>query len=332
MQSLPCLSSQRLDTKTTIKRAPPGSIGSSTRSGWISEDTFVLFVEHLVQQTKCSPDLPLLLILDSLGAHISLKASDIAKTNCIVMLTIPPHTSHHLQPVDKSVYGPFKAYYNRALDGWMTSNPGKTASIYQIPGCVNDAFMSAMTLRNISSGFRSTGIFPYRDVLCDAEFELSMVSDGPNLEQQPATTGDAPVVSISLSAELPSPGPAHACASPSDTDSHPNHAGYVSPTEILPLPKSQQPRKRTNKKCVKTRILTDTPEKQAIRRSHEERKNKQKRQNRKNHQRARKAEEETRKLQWKPALMRVMLPSHLMTLLSMRAQTLKEVNQMSQIW
>ena len=83
------------------------------------------------------------------------------------------------------------------------------------------------------------------------------------------------MVSTSLSAELPSTGPAQACASPSDTDSHPNHAGYVSPTEILPLPKSQQPRK-PNQKSVKTRILTHTLEKQATERSHEERKNKQK--------------------------------------------------------
>lgn len=212
--------------------------------------------------------------LDNHEAHISLKALDIAKTNGIVMLTIPPHTSHRLQPLDKSVYGPFKTYYNRALDGWMRSNPSKTANIYQIPGCVNDAFMSAMTPRNISSGFRSTGIFPYnRDVFSDAEFEPSMVSDRPNLEQQPAAAGDAPMVSTSLSSELPSPGPAHACVSPSDTDLHRNH---VSPTEIVPLPKSQQPRKQTNRKRVKTRILTDTPEKLAIERAHEERKNKQK--------------------------------------------------------
>ncbi|XP_026019298.1 uncharacterized protein LOC113019676 [Astatotilapia calliptera] len=254
-----------------IAGAPPGSIGTTTRSGWISEDVFVVFLEHLVQQTKCSPDLPLLLIMDNHEAHISLKALDIAKTSGIVMLTIPPHTSHRLQPLDKCVYGPFKTYYNRALDGWMRSNPGKTASIYQIAGCVNDAFMSAMTPRNISSGFRATGIFPYnRDIFSDAEFEPSMVSDRPNLEQQPAAEGVAPVVSASLSAELPSPDPVHACGSRSD----PNHARYVSPTDILPLPKSQQPRKQTNRKRVKTRILTDTPEKQAIERAHEEKTNK----------------------------------------------------------
>ncbi|GAA6102673.1 uncharacterized protein LOC119782851 [Tachysurus ichikawai] len=40
-----------------ITRAPPGSIGSSTRSGWINEDTFAEFLEHLVQHTV--PSAPL---------------------------------------------------------------------------------------------------------------------------------------------------------------------------------------------------------------------------------------------------------------------------------
>lgn len=256
-----------------ITGAPPGSIGSSTRSGWINEDTFAEFLEHLVQHTKCSSDHPILLLLDNHEAHISLRALDLAKSKGIVMLTIPPHTSHCLQPLDKSVYGPFKTYYNRALDGWMRSNPGKTASIYHIPVCVNEAFMSAMTPRNICSGFRSTGIFPYnRDIFSDAEFEPSMVSDRPNHDMLSTSEEDQPMASTSTSAELPS----QACSSTCGTDSLLTSPGYVSPTEILPLPKSQQPRAQTKRKRVKTRILTDTPEKQAIEMEHEKRKNKNK--------------------------------------------------------
>lgn len=89
------------------------------------------------------------------------------------MLAIPPHRSHRLQPLDKSVYGTFKTYYIRAPGGWMRSNQGQTASIHHNPGCVNEAFMSAMTPQNSSSGFRSTGIFPYnRDIFSDAEFSI----------------------------------------------------------------------------------------------------------------------------------------------------------------
>ena len=83
-------------------------------------------------------------VLDDVEFHNSLRGFDIANRNGIVMLTIPPHTSHQLNPLDKNVYGPFKTYYNRALDGWMT----KKANICQFPGCVNEAFMLAIPPQN----------------------------------------------------------------------------------------------------------------------------------------------------------------------------------------
>jgi len=55
------------------------------------------------------------------GVHISLKVIDAPKANGIILLTIPPYTSHHLQLLDRSVYGPFKA----ANNGRLLSNPGK---------------------------------------------------------------------------------------------------------------------------------------------------------------------------------------------------------------
>ncbi|XP_049915579.1 uncharacterized protein LOC126399567 isoform X1 [Epinephelus moara] len=200
-----------------ITGAPPGSTGASTPSGWINEDTFAEFLECLVRYTNCSTDHPVLLILDEHQVAFSQKALDIAKRKGIVMLSTPAHTSHRLQPLHKSVFGPFQTYYNRALDGWLRSNPGKTASIYQIPGCVKEAFMSAMMPRNINTGFTSTGIFPYnRDIFSD-EFEPDVASDRPN-----------PVDSTSMSAELP----LHACAPPSGTDSSPHSIQTYTPCSI----------------------------------------------------------------------------------------------------
>ncbi|XP_036001785.1 jerky protein homolog-like [Fundulus heteroclitus] len=156
--------------------APPGAKGTATRTGWMNEDIWPEFLDHLIQHTNCTPDRPMLLILDNLKADISLKAIEMSKSNGIVLLTLPPHTSHRMQPLDVTVYGPFKTQYSRALDGWMRSNPGKTVSIYQTAGLVNEAFMSAVTPRNITSGFRSTGISPYnQDIFPDEAFAPSMM-------------------------------------------------------------------------------------------------------------------------------------------------------------
>ena len=53
--------------------------------------------------------------------------------------------------------------------------------------------------------------------------------------------------------------------------------GWASPTEVPPVFKSQKPRTQTDWKHVKTRVLTDRPEKQSTERAHEETENKQRR-------------------------------------------------------
>ena len=103
--------------------------------------------------------------------HISLNVMDTARSRGVILLTIPPHTSHRLQPLDRSVYGPLKTAYNRAIDVWLRSNPGKTVTIYEIPTLVNQTQMIAMTARNITAGFQATGIHPFnRDIFSETDF------------------------------------------------------------------------------------------------------------------------------------------------------------------
>ena len=169
-----------------IRGAPSGSIGCSSRSGWINEDLFYSFLEHMIQQTRCSNAHKILIIMDNHESHISLKSVDLAKENGIILLTIPPHTSHRLQPLDRAVYGPFKAAYNRAMDGWLRSNPGRVVTIYDIPALVKEAHMASMLPRNITSGFQNTGIYPYnRDIFSDADYAPAATTDRDMVPEQP---------------------------------------------------------------------------------------------------------------------------------------------------
>ena len=62
-----------------VRGGPPGSVGKANRSGWITEEIFLAYLEHLVQYTRCSTEHKLLLILDNHEAHISLKAIDFSE-------------------------------------------------------------------------------------------------------------------------------------------------------------------------------------------------------------------------------------------------------------
>ncbi|RXN03369.1 tigger transposable element-derived 6-like protein [Labeo rohita] len=119
-----------------IQSGPLGSAGSANASGWMQEEDFLSFLVHFVKHTKVSPERKVLLLLDNHSSHISVRTVDFCKGQGIVLLTFPPHCSHKLQPLDRSVFGPFKKMVNSASDDWMKGNPGKTMSIYDIPGIV----------------------------------------------------------------------------------------------------------------------------------------------------------------------------------------------------
>jgi len=172
----------RVNFKTHFLRgAPIDSAGSANKSGWMTEVTFATYMTHFVKHTRCSVQRPVILILDNHSSHIAINILNFAKENGITILSFPPHTTHKLQPLDRSVFGPFKRHYDAAFDSFMVANPGRPATIYDIPPLVKSAFEKAMTPANITSGFRTTGIMPFNsDIFGPDDFAPSSVSDRPN--------------------------------------------------------------------------------------------------------------------------------------------------------
>lgn len=163
-----------------ITNGPTGCCGSANPSGWMKETDFLKFMEHFVKHTRCSKEHPVLLLLDNHASHISLAIIDFCRDNGVVLVSFPPHCSHKLQPLDRSVYGPLKKYVNRECDGWMKSHPGKTMTIYDIPAILKEALPHACTPINIQKGFQVSGIWPFnRDVFGDDEFLPGYVTDRP---------------------------------------------------------------------------------------------------------------------------------------------------------
>ena len=108
---------------------PENSSGLAHNSGWMTKENFVITLKHFIKYSKVSKENPCLLLLDNHECHVNVEVISVAKEHGVHLLTLPPHCNHRLQPLDVSVYGPFKARYNAASSSWMTSNPGQT--LYQ---------------------------------------------------------------------------------------------------------------------------------------------------------------------------------------------------------
>ncbi|KAJ8950853.1 hypothetical protein NQ318_011149 [Aromia moschata] len=86
-----------------------------------------------------------------------------------------------MQPLDVAVYGPFKSRYKQAMNNWLTGNPGKPVTIYEVAEFVNPAFSESFTISNICKSFEKTGIYPFNsNIFTDDDFLPSSITDRPD--------------------------------------------------------------------------------------------------------------------------------------------------------
>jgi hypothetical protein len=88
----------------------------------------------------------------------NLAALNFAQENGIVLLQLPRHTTHHLQPLDVAFFGSLQACVIQAKEKFL--NMYKVHQIRQaiIPSLLTEAYGRAATVANAQSAFRATGI------------------------------------------------------------------------------------------------------------------------------------------------------------------------------
>ncbi|KAF2883105.1 hypothetical protein ILUMI_23077 [Ignelater luminosus] len=144
----------------------------------MTTSNFLKYMHHFAKHTKPTPSSPVLLLLDNHKSHISVSVLDFCKESGIVLLNFPPHCSHKLQPLDLTVYGPLKNYYNTAVTDCLVGNPDKTVIIYEIPKLAALAVPHAFKQQNIERGFEKSGIWPMNsNIFSDEDFLCSTVTD-----------------------------------------------------------------------------------------------------------------------------------------------------------
>lgn len=99
--------------------SPPGSKGFPSPSGWMDSNVFIQYMQHFIDAVQPSEQKPVLLICDGHNSYKSLALIELARAHHVTILTIPPHTSHKLQPLDVTFFGPLKTAINRQMDSWM---------------------------------------------------------------------------------------------------------------------------------------------------------------------------------------------------------------------
>ena len=231
-------------------------------SGWMDHERFLQTLKHLRERSYCSPENKILLIMDNAECHMSIHVVQYAIQNGIVIVTLPPHTTAKLQPLDVSVFGPFKSFMRALQNDFKLSNPHVPITEHVLPEMACKAWVQAATPANINSGFAATGIWPInRNIFPDDAFigaEVSERSPPPDVAELPdlnvsATPSSSGEPSPDYQPE-PQPGPSGigrlelALAE-----------GNPAPEQVKPFPKAPERSdgKRKQRPKVETCRLTD---------------------------------------------------------------------------
>lgn len=183
---------KRLKAELT-DRAPAGTLQLVSDSGFITSELFLRWLDHFQTFCKSSVEDPVLLVLDNHSSHVSLQAVMKCRGLGINMLSLPPHCSHKIQPLDKNFFGPLKSAYAEECDKWHVNNPGRPITMFQIAELFANAYSRIASIERAIKAFEICGIFPYNPhVFSEEEFAPATVTDQPFPNQNSSAENSNP--------------------------------------------------------------------------------------------------------------------------------------------
>jgi len=116
-----------------------------------------------------------ILVLDGYYSHTrNLEIITLARENHVDIICLPPHSSHKMQPLDKTFMGPLNTFYCQEIEKWLRSHPGRVVTVYQISEIFRNAYKRAATGEIVANEFRATGLFPCdKNIFRPYDFPLS---------------------------------------------------------------------------------------------------------------------------------------------------------------
>ncbi|XP_047130120.1 uncharacterized protein LOC124810024 [Hydra vulgaris] len=163
-----------------LDKTPIGSISGGSKNGWITTELFEIWFDHFLQAVQPqSRNQPVLLILDGHSSQKkNLSVIKKARHSNVIILSLPSHCTHKLQPLDVSFFKSLKIFYDQEVSTWLRHHPGCPVTELEVGELFGKAYGKAATVQNCQSGFKKCGIYPFdRNVFTEEDFAAAKATD-----------------------------------------------------------------------------------------------------------------------------------------------------------
>ena len=220
---------------------PDGACYTTSAKGWMEAPQFLdWFVTIFLPHTADVSNKPRILVFDGHASHLSLDLMEKAKENNVVMMRLPAHLTHLLQPLDRAVFRPVKAKWQSLLVKHARTHTGPVGK-KDFPAMLKALFNESFTIDTIKAGFRSTGLCPFNaaavvvperpqvGAIADTAPSATIASTASTSDPQPSTSDPQPQASTS--------DPQPSTSDPQPSTSQP----LQQPSRLLPPPQTPSP-------------------------------------------------------------------------------------------
>lgn len=222
--------------------APPGTVMKmNKKSAYITTELFMNWMtQHFIPRKPAGKNI---LVLDGHASHMnSADMLQVASDNDIIIVCLPSHTTHYLQPLDRVVFKPFKTYFKDACAKLVSTRRG-TGKITRddFGALLNSAWSRAATVQLATSAFRATGIYPLNmDAIPEHAYLLSCDQDAPraDMEIPNPEPPDLPVIRTPSTSPDPTPAAIQTLSTPPSAATNTSDVSF--PDEIYCQPSTSK--------------------------------------------------------------------------------------------
>lgn len=151
-----------------VQSIPAGWGVGRTNSGWMNSGAFYEYMTNVFYPwlVKENVELPVVVFVDGHRSHATYDTVEFCKDRGIILVCLPPNSTHFIQPLDVSFFKPMKA----ALVKWRFENGGAIISKPDFVRLLNKALESMENIDLILiNGFRKCGLHPWNSEAIDYE-------------------------------------------------------------------------------------------------------------------------------------------------------------------